>query len=179
MARLSVLLLPILIACVPSTQQPVCMEKYAWTDLSSLNLTGHKAFDRFDSVLRKGQPIWDGYDALLKVDPQSVLVHVRAAWALEFMGPTNKGPVQAGILLQGLKKNHPDNTDVRFLDLAMGIKRIQRRGATGSDIKIKALLQRARAFSAQHPKYTGPHGVLPETLVSAAEQLARNTGARQ
>jgi len=181
MARLSLIfVLPLLIACAPSTKAPICVEKYAWTELSEQKLTDHNGFDWFDSALRKGQPVWDGYDAVLKVAPKNVLARMRAAWALEFIGPTDKkAPAQAFVLLQTLKKDLPNDKDVRFLDLAMSIERIQRHLAPGSGTRINELLQAARAFNSEFPNYIGPHGVKAGELISVIGKMTGNNGMIQ
>ena len=162
----------LIFACTPDTQDPVCMEKYAWVGLSARNLNNHHGFDWFDTALRGGQAIWDGYDTVLKVAPDNVLARVRAAWALWFMGPKHKGPSQALALLKDLRKQHPENTDVQFLDLAIGIQQALQQG-TGRD--TDALAQRVRAFNAAHPSYIGPHGITAKILLRSL--TARGTGA--
>lgn len=172
-----ILLLPLLFACMPSTQRPVCVEKYAWADLWSHSLMNNKGFDWFDTNLRTPRAIWDGYDALLKIAPKNILVKVRAAWALEYMGNSKKDLNAASTLLGKLKKTDPDNPDVRFLSIAIGLTKIKR-GTANSD-NLKKLAQQAGDFMSKRPDYIGPHNARPKDLINLVGQLSgHQAGAR-
>ena len=143
-----------LAACTPSSTTPECSPQYAWVNLGDRPLKTHNDFDWFDAILRKGQPIWDGYDALLKIAPQNTMAKVRAAWAMEYFGPRDKGPATARTMLKELREKHPADADVQFLGLALALDDL----TSGKSADQVGLAARIREFARTHPNYIGPHG---------------------
>ena len=155
----------VLAGCTPSSTTPECSPQYAWVNLGDRPLKTHDDFDWFDAILRKGQPIWDGYDALLKIDPQSTLARVRAAWAMEYFGPQDKGPATARSMLKNLQKSHPADPDVQFLGLALAWDDLN----SGKTKDHAGLAARIREFARTYPNYIGPHGVTAAVMLKSFE----------
>ena len=168
MARMILVVAMLMAAgCAPSSSMPECNPQYAWVHLGDRPLKTHNDFDWFDAMLRKGQPIWDGYDALLKIDPQNTLARVRAAWAMEYFGPQDKGATTARTLFKELQKTHPADPDVLFLGLALTWDDL----STGRSVDRTGLEARIRAFAKNHPDYIGPHGVTAAVMLKSLESL--------
>jgi len=157
-------LLAIFFACKPTTRAPECKPEFASTKLHGMDLRDHKAFDRLDAMLGRGQPVWDAYDALLKLDPDNTLLKVRAAWAMEYLGPAGKGHSAANNLLKELLKRHPNDKDVQFLDAALSVESAAR---SGDPTALNKAAAKVNTFTKAHPHYVGPHGVTTNDMAKA------------
>ena len=171
MVRQSLLaLILILVAgCSPKARVPDCDPSASRLFLYSQNLKTHKDFDKLDDALGMGEGVWKAYNLMLKLDPDNTLLKVRAAWALFYQGPPEKGASAALSLLSELEKSHPKDPDVRFLKIVFATEEYLKNREESSAGHITKL---TLAFQRDFPQYRGPHG----TTITRILKILQGTG---